>query len=367
MLSQGLHVLLDTYPLLVIAALLFVEELGIPSPIPGDLMMILAGVKVAQGVYPLWLVLLVQEGATLLGSAGLFAVSRRAGRPVVERYGRYVHLGPETLARAEGQIGRLGGRAIVLGRLIPGLRIVTPVAAGTLGVPSRRFFPAVALGGFLYLFALTLLGRLLGAPALALFERVLRATGALVSLLLLLGIVFLVRQIKRELPQAARGQRAAFGAAVGVGVLAGTTALLVTNSAVELLSLGGRLTHQRVPAIAPVLARAEEVSTGWHLVLGWPGFVVVAGVLGALVSALEHGGSGRFSRLGALVLGAGLPLALTLFMVSPLVAHPLPGLARSSGGILLAIETVRWVAYGAALGEYLPVAARMHRRSHASP
>lgn len=52
MLNQGLHVLLEKYPLAVIAALLFVEELGIPSPIPGDLMMILAGVKVAQGVYP---------------------------------------------------------------------------------------------------------------------------------------------------------------------------------------------------------------------------------------------------------------------------------------------------------------------------
>ncbi len=367
MLSQGLHVLLDKYPLLVIAALLFVEELGIPSPIPGDLMMILAGVKVAQGVYPLWLVLLVQEGATLLGSVGLFAISRRAGRPVVERYGRYVHLGPETLARAEGQIGRLGGRAIVLGRLIPGLRIVTPVAAGTLGVPFRRFFPAVALGAFLYLLVLTLLGRLLGPTALALFERVTRATGALVSVLLLLGVLFLVRQLKQELPGAARGERAALGAAVGVGFLAGITALLVTNSAVELLTLGGQLTHRSVPAVAPVLAGAEEVSTGWHLLLGWPGFVLVAGVLGAVVSAMEHGGRGRLSRVGALVLGAGLPLAVTLLIVSPLVTHPLVGLARSSGGILLGIETVRWVAYGVALGEYLPVAARMHGRRLASP
>jgi len=151
------------------------------------------------------------------------------------------------------------------------------------------------------------------------------------------------------------------------GFLGGITALLVTNSAVELLSLGDSLTHRAVPAVAPVLARAEEVSTGWHLVLGWPGFVLVAGVLGALVSAMEGWRSRRLSRVGALVLGAGLPLALTLLLVEPLVTHPLGGLARSSGGILLGIETVRWVAYGVALGEYLPVAARIHGRRLASP
>jgi len=245
--------------------------------------------------------------------------------------------------------------------------VCLPSAAGTLSVPFRRFFPAVALGAFLYLCALTLLGCVLGPVALALFERVTRAMGVLVWLLLLLGVVFLVRQLKRELPGTVRGERASIGAALGVGLLGGITALFVTNSAVELLSLGGSLTHRAVPAVAPVLARAEEVGTGWHLVLGWPGFVLVAGVLGALVSATEGWGSGRLSHVGALVLGAGLPLALTLLLVAPLVTHPLAGLARSGGGILLGIETVRWVAYGVALGEYLPVAARMHGGRLASP
>src|SRR6185437_6118625 len=50
----------------------------------------------------------------------------------VERYGRFIHLGPETLARMEGKIQRRGGWAIVLGRIVPGLRIVTPIAAGVL-------------------------------------------------------------------------------------------------------------------------------------------------------------------------------------------------------------------------------------------
>ncbi len=56
--------LLDAHPLPVIAVVLFGEELGIPMPIPGDLLMILAGVRVAEGRLGLSFALLVQELAT---------------------------------------------------------------------------------------------------------------------------------------------------------------------------------------------------------------------------------------------------------------------------------------------------------------
>ncbi len=356
MLDHGVRALLDMHPLLVIAALIFIEELGIPSPIPGDLMMILAGVKVSQGVYPLWLVLVVMEGATMLGTTGLFLLSRRAGRPVVERYGRYIHLGPETLARAETQIRHSGGRAIVLGRLIPGLRIVTPVAGGTLGMTARQFLPAVALGAFGYLLVPTLLGRVLGPTALALFERVTRAAGAFVSLLVLAVLLVLVRQLKRELPPAVRGNRAPAPAAFAVGVLSGTAALLAMNGILELVSRGLRLSGRRVPTVAPVLTRSGEVSTGWHLLLGWPVFIIVAGLVAVLV---ERIGRSRLTRSGAIIFGAGIPLGVSILLIAPLIAHPLPGLARNSGTILLALEILRWIAFGIALGDFLPIAVRL--------
>jgi len=356
MLDHGVRTLLEIHPLLVIAALIFLEELGIPSPIPGDLMMILAGVKVSQGVYPLWLVLVVMEGATMLGATGLFLLSRRAGRPVVERYGRYIHLGAETLARAETQIQRTGGRAIVLGRLIPGLRIVTPVAAGTLGMRARQFLPAVALGAFGYLLVPTMLGRVLGPTALALFERVTRAAGALVSLIVLAVLLVIVRQLKQQLPPAVQGSRAPAPAAFAVGVVAGAAALLATNGVLELVSRGARLMGGRVPTVAPVLTRSGEVSTVWHLLLGWPVFIIVAGLVAVLVDRI---GRSQLTRIGAIVFGAGIPLGISVLLIAPIIARPLPGLARNSGAILLALETLRWIAFGIALGDFLPIAVRL--------
>ncbi len=52
-LSRTFHALLLLHPLLIISVLIGVEELGVPSPVPGDLMMLYAGVLVAQHRAPL--------------------------------------------------------------------------------------------------------------------------------------------------------------------------------------------------------------------------------------------------------------------------------------------------------------------------
>src|SRR3954463_11789302 len=164
-LNESVQMLLRSHALAVIVAILFFEELGVPSPIPGDLMMVYAGVRVTQGRDALWMVLLMQEVATVAGAVGLYFLSRRYGRPLVERFGRFIHLGPEMLARMEGKIQRHGAAAIVVGRILPGLRIVTPIAAGVLGMPFRTFLPSLALGAFLYILGYTLLGVFVGPAA----------------------------------------------------------------------------------------------------------------------------------------------------------------------------------------------------------
>lgn len=102
----------------------------------------------------------LREGATLPGTTGLYRFTRRVGR---------------------AGVARSGWRGILLGRLLPGLRIATPIAAGVFGVPFREFLPAVAVGGFIYIGAFDLVGYAVGPAALALFERVALPLGALVS------------------------------------------------------------------------------------------------------------------------------------------------------------------------------------------
>jgi membrane protein DedA with SNARE-associated domain len=363
-LNHALRTLLDTHPLVVIAVILFFEELGVPSPIPGDLLMMLAGVKVAQGVYPLWLVLAVQELVTLAGTCGLYTLSRRLGPRLLARYGRFLHLSPEAVARAEERIRRWGGRAIVLGRLLPGLRIVTPIAAGALGVPFRQFLPAVALGAFLYLLFYTLLGVFLGPPALALFERVSRSASALVSLAALIALLVVTRRVKRELPAPSPDDSLSPGAGALAGLLAGVAALLATNGLVGLVSLGARLLGRPVPEIATTLRGVAETSTGLQLLLGWPGFLAATTLLGLLLSRLGRAGRPWRARV-ALV--AGLPLLLNVLVLAPFVGRHSAELDARSGALVLAVAALRWLAFGLLLDDVLPMATRLRQAVPAAP
>lgn len=93
---------------IAIVLAVFLEELGIPMPIPTDLLIILAGATHAHTLPQCvgWVVVL--SLASLVGASGLYAVVRRGGRPLVERYGRYIHLGPKQLARSEAWLARYG-------------------------------------------------------------------------------------------------------------------------------------------------------------------------------------------------------------------------------------------------------------------
>lgn len=351
-LSHSLRSLMNTHPLFVITVVLFFEELGVPSPMPGDVLMLLAGVRARQGYYPLWVVLLVQELATIAGTTGLYLFSRRFGRSLVARYGWLLHLGPENLARAEGAIARSGGWAVVVGRLLPGLRIATPIAAGVLGMPLRQFLPAIATGAFLYIAFFTVLGFVFGSAALTTIERVALPTGALVSLAFAISFFLLIRRIMHALPASARRGRGHAVASRLDGLVAGVVALLATNGIVGIGIFVLRLLGYEASVIA------TDVGTGLRLVLGWPVFLAVASLLGVFDERL---GVERLPRLARILVAAGLPLAVILLIALPLAGFNLIRLTVRDGEVLIVIETIRWLAFGVALSELLPLDAKVHQ------
>jgi hypothetical protein len=101
----------------------------------------------------------------------------------------------------------------------------------------------------------------------------------------------------------------------------------------------------------------EEVGTGLRLLLSGPVFLVVASLLGAID---EHLGTERLPWLARSLVLSGLPLLLTLALAA-LAARGVVPLATGGGAYLVAVEVVRWAAFGVALGELLPLDAVLHR------
>ena len=98
-----------------------------------------------------------------LGAIGGWAIGLYGGRPLVERHGRWLHVDPEKLERAERWFARFGDAAVFLGRLTPVVRSFVAVAAG---VARMRFVPYTVftlLGSAVWCFALAGVGWGLGS------------------------------------------------------------------------------------------------------------------------------------------------------------------------------------------------------------
>lgn len=340
--------LLEEHGMLLAFVLLLLEESGVPPVIPGDLLMVLMGVQAAQGKVSLVAVLALLEVATMIGGSILYALSAVGGHAIINRVGPYVGATPERLKRIDDSLKRHGEVAIVLGRLVPSLCILTAVAAGLVGFPYRRFLPALAVGGFLHLLVFVMLGYWVGPPVLDVLSKLHPPFELVAALLALAGLTaWLIRSARRTpatpivpLPRGERLRRGLLS-----GLLGALTSTLLANT---LLPLGGLLVRPTAfeSLIVPQLARYGSARA--IAVVVAVGFLVVSMCWGALYGIVQPALPGPAWLRG--VLFATAPLALSLLVLLPLTGAGWLGLALGAGLLPLAGETVRSLVYGLTLG-----------------
>jgi membrane-associated protein len=361
-LSEALLWLIQEWGDVAIFLIFLLEESGLPLPLPGDLALIWAGYRVASGQSLFVVVLLAVELATLIGASGLYWLGRRGGRPLIVRYGRFLHIDAAKLLRAEGWVNRNAPLTIFLGRIAPGFRIVTPLAAGVFQVPYRTFLPALAAGTLVNSTFWVGVGFYFGPGVIAVLHGPELTAHLVVSVVLLALLALLTWQVHRSVLPGRRG--AAFGvgrgrkieAAVFAGLLATlemATALVVILALFAGFGIG-------LPERA-LLQAVALIVTGHGTALG-PGLAplagllfIPAGILWAVAYAVWieprlHGPDwlkgGTFSLL---------PMLVSWFVVLPsLGAGPL-GLWLEAGPVPAAGELVRHLLYGVALGLAYPM------------
>jgi membrane protein DedA with SNARE-associated domain len=126
--------------------LLYIEESGIPLPVPGDFYVAFMGRLYGHSLstwLAAWIGIII---VVVAGASNLYWLARRWG-PALLRHpvGRALHIDERHLDKAQGWFDRWGLWAIVFGRHIPGFRIAITVIAATMGVPYRVFAPSVAI------------------------------------------------------------------------------------------------------------------------------------------------------------------------------------------------------------------------------
>lgn len=151
---------------------IFAEELGIPLPAPGDAAITYGGYLTTTGAIPYPLAYVAVISAATTGSFCLYALSRRFGHPFLVRFGPYVGLTAERMERAERAFSRWGPWAIIIGRHVPGMRIVLSAFAGVFEFSPRIFVLCVLVSSSIWAAIFLELGRLLGRNSRYLFRLV---------------------------------------------------------------------------------------------------------------------------------------------------------------------------------------------------
>lgn len=182
-----------------IVGLMFIENVF--PPIPSELIMPFAGFMAAKGVYMFAGVVMAGVLGSVLGALPLYYLGDCMGEQRLKawarRYGRWVAVSEGDVDKANSWFDKHGGKAVFFCRLVPGVRSLISIPAGSTGMNMTAFLTYTTLGTGLWTLLLASLGWLLGRQ----YERVSTYLGpvsyVVLGALAVAGITWVVKR-RRE-------------------------------------------------------------------------------------------------------------------------------------------------------------------------
>lgn len=193
---------------LAVAVLSVIQSFVIP--IPSEVTFGYAGVLASEHHLAIALVVIIGAVGELVGSSLAYFLFRWGGRPLVERYGRYVLVSPADLDRAERWLDGRGEWAVAIGRATPLIRMFVSWVVGISKMSYAKFAAFSFIGALAYAAALAELGYHL-APTWNHVYRDFKLAGYIIAVVVVLGVLAVARhrfvELRRGQLHAARVSR----------------------------------------------------------------------------------------------------------------------------------------------------------------
>jgi len=131
-------------------------------PIPSEIIMPFSGYLVFLGRFSLWSVIFWGAIGNLIGSIIAYFIGLYGGRPLIEKYGRYVLISRHDLDWTQKWFEKYGAFSIFFSRLLPVVRTFISLPAGIARMPFWKFSFYTFAGSLPWAFVLTYVGVLMG-------------------------------------------------------------------------------------------------------------------------------------------------------------------------------------------------------------
>src|SRR5215813_3730825 len=154
--------LLGVYVYLGLWFVVFAETgLAVGFFLPGDSMLVVAGLFAAAGKLNIALVLLAFFLGSVLGDSTGYWTGRVMGKTLFNRESSWVFK-PSRVEKAHAFFEKYGVKTVILARFVPIVRTFAPLVVGAAEMPYAKFLPFSILGGLLWISSMVLAGYFLG-------------------------------------------------------------------------------------------------------------------------------------------------------------------------------------------------------------
>ncbi|HVE78949.1 MAG TPA: VTT domain-containing protein [Gemmatimonadaceae bacterium] len=182
-----------------LTAIVFVETgLLIGFFLPGDSLLVTAGLVASQGLLDVYLLGTILTVAAIVGDTVGYAIGRATGPRIFTREDS-LFFSRKHLLRAHDFYERHGGKTIILARFMPIVRTFAPVVAGVAAMEYRRFLAYNVIGGLVWVWSMLFTGYFLGRYIPGIDRHVEKVILLVIFLSILPGIIGWWRE-RRRLP-----------------------------------------------------------------------------------------------------------------------------------------------------------------------
>jgi alkaline phosphatase len=157
---EALSGYLITYGYWGVFSLIFLQEIGVPNPIPNEIILLFVGYLTSIGTFSVFWMVIAAVAADFIGTTILYSVFYFFGEQILKHAPKW--LPKEKIREFKKKVSKRGIWGVFVGRLIPYVRGYASVAAGILKIPAKLFLPSVLLSATLWSGGYVIAGRIIG-------------------------------------------------------------------------------------------------------------------------------------------------------------------------------------------------------------
>jgi len=186
------------YGYIAIFTLIFIQEIGIPNPLPNELVLLFSGYLTFQKTLSLPLVLLTATTADLSGAILLYFTFYYFGAFILSHKPKWLPISTAKINKLSAEMSTGGLWAIFLGRITPLIRGYVSVISGLIQVKPKQYLPIVLITATIVCCSYVMVGYLLGPYWTVALVQMVKIKYGLLGVGGLVVVILLIRHFRRK-------------------------------------------------------------------------------------------------------------------------------------------------------------------------